>query len=77
MQAPYYPLLVTIAYNKFRSSSGKVIGRIVASGFLGSMIVAPLIGSLAQISDKNIATLVFAAASCGLFITFLKMKIED
>jgi len=75
MQAPYYPLLVTIAYNKFRNSSGQVMGRIVATGFLGSLIVAPLIGTLAKVTDQNMATLVIAATSFGLFITFLKMKI--
>jgi fucose permease len=75
MQAPYYPLLVTIAYNKFRNSSGQVMGRIVATGFAGSLIVAPLIGTLAKVTDQNMATLVIAATSFGLFITFLKMKI--
>ena len=75
MQAPYYPLLVTVAYNKFRSSSGKVMGRIVATGFLGSLIVAPLIGTLAQLTNKKVATLVIAAAALGLFITFWKMDI--
>jgi MFS family permease len=75
MQAPYYPLLVTIAYNKFRNSSGQVMGKIVATGFAGSLIVAPLIGTLAKVTDQNMATLVIAAASFGLFITFLKMKI--
>ena len=73
--APIYPLVIAIAYNKYRRSPGKIIGRLVASGNIGGLTAAPLIGVINGISDPNIATLVIPLSGLALAIVFLRMKI--
>jgi len=73
--APVYPVVIATAYNKYRRSPGKIIGRLVAIGNIGGLIAAPLIGVINSISDPNLATLVIPLCSLAMTIVFFRMKI--
>ena len=73
--APIYPLVIATAYNKYRRSPGKIIGRLVAIGNVGGLIAAPLIGIINGVFDPNIATLVIPLSGLAITIVFFRMKI--
>jgi MFS family permease len=73
---PIYPLVMVFTYSKYRRNPGRVIGRLVAFGNFGALIVAPLIGTVNNISGPNIATLVIPISSLIVLTMFLKLNID-
>ena len=74
--APVYPLVLAIAYNKNQKSPGTAIGKIAAIGNIGGLIAAPLYGTINNLADANIATLLIPVCYVILTLLFLKMKID-
>ncbi|MGQ9782265.1 MAG: MFS transporter [Nitrososphaeria archaeon] len=74
--APVYPLIITITYNRYRRSPGRIIGRLVAIGNAGALISAPLIGEVNSISNPHVATLIIPISSLTIAILFFRLKTD-
>jgi MFS family permease len=73
---PVYPLVLAIAYSKNKESPGTAIGKVVAIGNIGGLIAAPLYGTVSNLADANIATLLIPVCFIILTILFLKIKVD-
>jgi len=73
---PIYPLIMTVAYSKYRRNPGRAIGRLIFFANFGALITAPLIGTIDAISGPNIATLIMPISSLVVLMMFLKLNID-
>lgn len=73
---PVYPLVLAIAYSKNKENPGTAIGKVVAIGNIGGLIAAPLYGTVSNLADANIATLLIPVCFIILTILFLKIKVD-
>ena len=74
--APVYPLVLAIAYSKNKKNPRTAIGKVAAIGNMGGLIAAPLYGTISNLADANIATMLIPVCYIILTILFLKMKID-
>jgi len=75
--APTYPIIMAIAYQKFTSSAGATIGKIVFLGYISTLLIAPVFGTIDNLFGSIYATLLIPLSSLGLTILFLKLKKID
>jgi fucose permease len=76
VNVPLNPLVMAVAYSKYRRNPGRVMGRLVSFGNFGALISAPLIGVINNISGPNIATLVIPISGLVVTVMFLKLKMD-
>ena len=65
-----YPLTITIAYLRYPNSPGKRIGRLLSLSTIGSLIAAPLIGTISNVVNLNAATLVIPLSSLVVSLVY-------
>ena len=73
---PIYPMVMAVAYSKFRRNPGRAIGRLISFGNFGALISAPLIGTINNVSGPNVATFIIPISCLVATFMFVKLKID-
>jgi len=68
-----YPLTITIVYLGYPNSPGKKIGRLLSLSTVGSFIAAPLIGTISNVVNLNVATLVIPLSSLVISLVYFQL----
>jgi len=65
-----WPLTTTIIYLRYPKSPGKRIGQIISLSTIGSLIAAPLIGTISDVVNLDAATLVIPLSSLVIALVY-------